>query len=536
MAEPSVDAKLTRHQATNFFNNLYSNTVVFPRYGIRFTTYDRFLTGDPFKTYANPIDPIGGKHFPSLWYSNVWGASAKLGMRINDLMRLDLVVGYRDYQIDWMGDGDQMPIDLNHTYVLQGHNQTSYEARLSGTLFDKKLDWTAGIYRYEDSSHLGGYVILPAFAAILPNFNQNDTISSKSNSAFLHGEFAFTDKLSVTTGARYTDESKVYQFDHSPYLLVSTPLHYGSNHFDWKVSTNYRFTESVMAYASAATGFRSDGAQRRPFTPAQQKEVVPAEELISYEIGLKTDLFDRRLRLNLAAFFDDYDPRVVVSPGTQCKFPSNPEPGPVFRGLTGSRCPAGTEVGNSATPTGSPWFAYASAPGSNRGMELEATATVLQGLNVNATLAWYDFKSGADKTLPNGQPNNVYVDPSFKVQAKWSGSVGTEYRFAVGAGSLTPRLDWFYQGSRSNGIAYLPQLPGSANQVGGYGIVNARVTYTAKDSAWMVALSAENLLDKFYWYQLGAARSNLDNSPADNRTGTPARGREVALTFRRNFN
>ena len=79
-------------------------------------------------------------------------------------------------------------------------------------------------------------------------------------------------------------------------------------------------------------------------------------------------------------------------------------------------------------------------------------------------------------------------------------------------------------------------MTGSANQVGGYGLVNARVTYTSADSAWMLALSAENLLDKFYWYQLGPQRSNLDNSPTDNRTGTPARGRELALTFRRNFN
>jgi iron complex outermembrane recepter protein len=535
VAEPSVDAKLSRHQPSNFFNNLYSNTVVFPRYGIRFTTDDRFLTGDPYKTYANPIDPIGGKNFPPLWYSDVWGASAKLGWSINDALRLDLIVGYRDYQIDWMADGDQMPIDLNHTYVLQGHDQTSYEARLSGGLFDKKLTWTAGFYRYEDYSHLGGYVTLPAFAAILPNFNQNDTFTSESNSAFLHTEFTFTDKFSMTAGGRFTDESKVYQFDHSPYLLVSTPLNYGSSHFDWKVGGNYRISDSMMAYASAATGFRSDGAQPRPFTPGQQKEVVPAEELISYEIGLKSDFLDNRLRLNLAAFFDDYDPRVVVSAGTQCNFPANPDPGPVFRGLTGSLCPAGTEVGNSATPTGSPWFAYASAPGSNRGVELEATASPVQGLNMNATLAWYDFKSEADRTLPNGQPNNVYVDPSFDVQAQWSGSLGAEYRFTAGAGSLTPRIDWFYQGSRSNGIAYLPQLPGSANTVPGYSLVNARITYTSEDDAWLLALSAENLLDKFYWYQLGPERSNLDNSPADNRTGSPARGREIALTFRRNF-
>jgi iron complex outermembrane receptor protein len=538
--QPSVDAKLTRHSASNVFNNLYSQNVINALYGVEFTVDDRFMTGDPFKTYGYPVDPVDGKAFPVNWTSEVRGLTGKLKYDFTDVLSLDLIAAYRDYQIDWMGDGDQMPIDLNHTYVLQGHDQTSIEARLSGaTLADNRLAWTVGLYRYEDSSHLGGYVTLPAFALLLPNFNQNDSFTTESNSAFLHGDMQFTDRFSMTAGMRYTDEEKVYRFDHSPYLLVPTPLNYGSSHFDWRVSANFRFSETVMSYVQAATGFRSDGAQPRPFTQGQQKEVVPAEELISYEIGLKTDLFDRRMRLNVAAFFDDYDPRVVLSPGTQCNLPTNPDPGPVYRGLVAGTCPPGTEVGDAPAPngpTGSPWFAYASAPGSNRGLEAEITANPVASLNVNATLAWFDFKSDAPATI-NGQPNNVYVHPTFKVQAEWSGSLGVEYRFQTGAGSLTPRLDWFFQGSRSNGIAYLPQLPGSDNQVPAYGLVNARITYVSDSGDWMIAASAENLLDKFYWYQLAPARSNaVGNAITDNRTGTPARGREVALTFRRNFN
>jgi iron complex outermembrane recepter protein len=459
-----------------------------------------------------------------------------LGYSISDNLKLDVILGYRTYQSDWMADGDQLPIDLNHTYNLQGHDQRTYEARLSGAALEKKIEWTAGMYYYDAESHLGGYVTLPAFAAILPNFNENDNFTTKSKSAFLHGAFNITDAFSMTAGVRYTDEKKVYQFDHSPYLLVTTPLAYGSSHTDWKVSADYRFTPQVMVYASAATGFRSDGAQPRPFTPGQQKEKVTAEELISYEIGMKTDLLDRRLRINLALFQDDYDPRVVVSAGTQCNFASNPDPGPVFRGLTGARCPAGTEVGNSATPTGSPWFAYASAPGKDYGAELEITATPVDNLNINASLGFFDFKSGAPQKTATGAANNVYVDPSFEVQSKLSGAIGLQYKLPFAGGSLTPRLDWFFQGSRSNGIAYLPQLSGSDNTVPAFGLVNARITYSPGDSKWDMSLSAENLLNKFYWYQLAAARSSLDRSVTDNRVGSPGRPREVLFTFRRNFN
>jgi iron complex outermembrane receptor protein len=375
-------------------------------------------------------------------------------------------------------------------------------------------------------------VTLPAFAAILPNFNENDTFTTESTSGFLHGIFAVTEAFSVTAGGRYTNEKKTYAFNHSPYLLVPGELKYGSNHFDWKVSADYRFNPAAMAYGTVATGFRSDGAQPRPFTPGQQRVPVPAEELTAYEIGTKLDLFDRRLRVNVAAFMDDYDPRVFTSNGTQCNLPSNLDPGPAFHLPPGGTCPAGTQM---AGLTGSPWIVYDSAPGEDRGVEVEVTANPVADLAINASVAWFDFKSNVGPQLADGTTNFGYVDPSYDVQAELTGSLGAQYRFRVGGGSLIPRIDWFYQGSRSNGNPYLPQLGGSDNKVPGYGFANARISYSPEDNKWELALTAENLFDKFYWYALGPARSNINGAISDNRTGSPARGREVALAFRRNF-
>jgi iron complex outermembrane receptor protein len=166
---------------------------------------------------------------------------------------------------------------------------------------------------------------------------------------------------------------------------------------------------------------------------------------------------------------------------------------------------------------------------------VEVTASPVTNLAINASLSWFDFKSNVGPTLADGSPNFGYVDPSFEVQAEFSGSLGAQYRFAMGAGSLTPRLDWFYQGSRSNGTQYLPQLEGSDNKVPGYGLVNARISYAPDNNKWELALTADNLLGKFYWYTLAPARSTINGATTDNRTGSPARGREVALTFRRNF-
>jgi iron complex outermembrane receptor protein len=534
VSEPMPDSKLSAHQSSNSFNNTYSNDVVFPRFGIQFTGDDRFLTGDPFKTYAIPIDPIDGKVFPIDWVTTAWSATAKLNYRFSNDLTLDFIAGYRTYDSDWMGDGDQTPIDLNHTYELQSHKQQTYELRLAGSAFANKLEWTTGIYRYDSHSHLGGYVTLPAFAAILPNFNQNDTFTTESNSGFIHGVYSLTEALSLTAGARYTDEKKTYAFDHSPYLLVPGVLNYGSSHFDWKVSVDYRFNPKAMVYGHVSTGFRSDGAQPRPFTRGQQRVPVPAEELIAYEIGAKFDLLDRTLRLNVAAFMDDYDPRVFTANGTQCNDASDLDPGQPFRGISGSNpCPAGTPL--AGTP-GIPWIIYDSAPGQNRGIELEMYASPITNLQLNATFAWFDFKSDVGPLLPSGAPNTGYVHPSFRFQAEFSGSFGAQYSFNVGNGVIVPRIDWFYQGSRTNGDQYLQQLPGMDNKVPGYALVNARIGYMPDDGSWDLALSAENLFDKFYWYTLGPARSTLTGLPADNRTGSPARGREIALSFRRNFN
>jgi iron complex outermembrane receptor protein len=224
---------------------------------------------------------------------------------------------------------------------------------------------------------------------------------------------------------------------------------------------------------------------------------------------------------------------VTVETSTQCNAASNPDPGIPYQGITaGNPCPAGTAL---AGTTGIPWFYYTSAPGRDMGLEMEVTANVFEGLSVNNTLALFAFHSNAPATL-NGAPNPAYVDPSYKEQAPISGSLGVQYHLVALGGAFIPRIDWFYQGYRSNGPEpYLPQLPGSANKVPGYGLVNARLTYEPADSKWSVALAAQNLFNRFYWYQLGASRDNLTGAEIENRQGAPARPREFWLTLSRNF-
>ncbi|HXR92509.1 MAG TPA: TonB-dependent receptor [Steroidobacteraceae bacterium] len=533
--EAQATSKLSPDLPSDVINNVYQNAVILPRFGIAYNADSRFVPSSPFVTYGESYDPVNGHSFPPGETLDAKDAAATLGYRIAPGLRLDVIAGYRQYESDFFANQEEMPIELASQYNLTHHEQESLEMRFSGSLIENRLDWTTGLYQYNDQSHLGGFVALPAFQflGILPSFNQNDHFTTRSSSGFVHGIFKITDQWSFTAGGRYTHERKTYAFDHSPYLLIPGELHYGSNHFDWKLSTDYRFNDEVMVYSTISTGFRSDGAQPRPFTPGQQHVPTPAEKLISYEIGTKTDLLDRHLRVNVAAFVDSYSPRVTTEISTQCNAASDLNPGTPYQGITASNpCPAGTAL---AGTTGIPWIWYTSAPGRDGGVELELTANVIEGLSVDGTLSYFTFHSRAPATI-HGAPNPAYVDPSYKEQAPISGSLGAQYRMVVRGGALTPRLDWFYQGYRSNGPEpYLPQLPGSANKVPGYGLVNGRLTYEPANSKWTAAVSAENLLNKFYWYQLGAERDNLTGDVIENRQGAPARGRVVSLTLSRRF-
>ena len=74
-------------------------------------------------------------------------------------------------------------------------------------------------------------------------------------------------------------------------------------------------------------------------------------------------------------------------------------------------------------------------------------------------------------------------------------SAGIQYELAFAAlrGTLTPRLDWFYQGD----IAYSP-VRNDFNQPA-YSTVNTRVSYFRQDSDLTVSLGATNLFDKLYY-------------------------------------
>jgi iron complex outermembrane receptor protein len=121
------------------------------------------------------------------------------------------------------------------------------------------------------------------------------TYTVSSDAFYVQPEFHVTDKLDLVAGYRITMDRKAEHFRQGVAPLDSK---YSKNRPTYFLGLNYKVTDQIFAYAKYSTGYISGGS-------ASSIAYKP-ETSISYEAGIKTDLFDRRLRSNLAVFSVDY--------------------------------------------------------------------------------------------------------------------------------------------------------------------------------------------------------------------------------------
>jgi iron complex outermembrane receptor protein len=333
----------------------------------------------------------------------------------------------------------------------------------------------------------------------------------ENTSGFAHVAWDATAGLSFAGGVRVTHEEKAYTFfrfsldGKTPFLILSdpaNPLNGRTGNFeetiaDYRANVSYRWTPEVMTYAEFATGFKGGGVSPRPYFPQQIRAFGP-EKLKSYEIGVKSDFFGRRLRLNGAAFHMDYSdyqgtPNVCVDESGQ--------PLPLPYGTPGL-CGQYLNVADATV----------------QGLELEIQAQPIGGLMIDASASYLDFEFGAPKIA-----TREVVEGSSRPgigDFKWS--TGVQYEMSLPAGaSLTPRLDFAHTPGYCGNLACTAIAKNDS-----YTLANARVTYRAKEGDWSLALEVTNIGDKFYY---------LNKFVSSYANGQPGRPREWAVTLRKNF-
>ena len=523
VSDPLANPQLS--PINDFINNAYDNAVVYPKYGIHYANGNTaWLSPTPYTNFATFGDMISGQTSDPEARLESWDTSAVADYKVTDNINLKAIGSYLRYHETFANDSDKTPFGLVQTSNLLRHEQYQGELQLTGTSLGAKLDWALGgfIYHSNEEAYNNTFFDAYAFVGIIPNFIADDHFRDTNKSAFVHLVFHATDKLSFNAGVRHTNEHKFNDFNHSNLAQAQRGFSYAK--WDWSAGVDYQVTDNLFVYFSSGTGFRGAGFTPRIFT-AGQLAAIPAEKLTNYEIGAKTEFFDKRLRLNVDGYYSDYSPRLLQIGGvTQCDAATDLNPTPYF--LAGGTCPAGTALAGS---NGLPWFYYTSVPGKLEGAEVELNAEPIDGLTLNWSLGWNKYINSIKDPAVTG-----YRDPSALLQPAWNMSGGVQYAFRVmGDDTITPRLDWFYQSHTTNGSATAPNVCPD-NCVPSYNVFNGRITYNNVEGMWSVSFAVTNLFDKFYWQQLSSVTTTT-GAPAFNRTGVPSAPRQWSIQVRKNF-
>ena len=241
---------------------------------------------------------------------------------------------------------------LFDTNNVRKHEQFSQEIEVSGD--SDVLDWVVGgFYFWEEGSENNpqnsGFVLDtngvftanfgglgPMFVAANParyrmvvtNGLLRYTTSAESTALYGQGTYYVggrDGKLSLTAGLRYTWDNKFMIRQQSGAVAPAVPDQGEANfsRLTWNAMARYEFTDDVSMYLRAASGYRSGGFNAPDTTALGTSTLVPfqSETIVSYEAGVKAELLDRRLRLNLAGYYNKFDnlaaniPVVTSTPG-----------------------------------------------------------------------------------------------------------------------------------------------------------------------------------------------------------------------------
>ncbi len=420
---------------------------------------------------------------------------------------LTSITAYRETDYQWSEDLAGLPVGLTSFNLIDAadekSDQLSQEFRLTST-GDGNVEWLVGAFFMEENvdraeDFIGSFG--PPFAAMGFNLLDGDIVfaqDNKTTSTALYGQLDWhvSDAFTWSIGGRFAkDEKKINQalinnedsaFDSAvasaifmtptdvvvlgipangpgelvAYLTTGDPSVLNAPYDidasdDWSefvpsTSLNWKFGDNNLVYFTASKGYKSGAyvAQRTSAATA----VVPLEPefATNFELGLKTEFADSRVRLNASVFTIDYTDLQV------------------FR-LVGSLL-----VGASAEAT-------------STGLELDLTALVNENWVVNASYGYLDaeydkFISGSDDLSGNILPRS----------AENSYSISSNYVFDLSGGSTIDfGLNYTRKGDYFMETSNVPE-----SEVSGYGLLNASLGWASADGRWEAVAWGKNLTDE----------------------------------------
>lgn len=255
----------------------------------------------------------------------IWGFSGQIDYELSDGLSFKSITAWRGFNRRATADLDGTPFQiLYYPFQQTKDHQFSQEAQLNIRALDGRLNMVTGIY-YADEDGTER-VFQGSVARILGANAISHTVSyvqNRSFGVFGQGTFKFSDYFSATAGVRYSKDKRQltaqnYNSVDCTSLGVSLasiggvdnclrPMEAKFDRVNYLGSLEYRPTRDVMIYVKTSRGYRAGGLQAAVSgaTPAAADAAFAPfspETVTDYEVGLKSEWFDRRLRVNISYY------------------------------------------------------------------------------------------------------------------------------------------------------------------------------------------------------------------------------------------
>jgi len=436
----------------------------------------------------------------------VGGVSNKVTYTINPNLTFKSISAYRGFSqnpVNYNNDGQPLvvyngsaaslaypypaTVSISDNYIVYREQEVTQEFQLLGN-YDK-FDFASGLFFLHENfaSNRIGYVVSPTGAGT-PAFPQDQIGDTKTTNyaAYAQGDYHFTDKLTGTLGGRYTIENRGFRFQGVYDNFNGTPIvasasntaaqnaalrnnfTYSGNKtwysFTPKYGVSYQFTPDIFGYGSIAEGFNAGGFNNRASSLASALP-YDQENVTTYEVGLKTDWLEHKLRLNGTLFYNDYS--------------NLQETAQVTSPVNGTRVSVRSNADSAYTD----------------GFELESVAQPIDGLTLtnNVSYLWSRFGSFSNPgvnvntgTAVSATGNQLPFAPRWQLYSAFTYAVPLNIPGQVRLGS-----DISYETSYYSDVFNYPQ-----GEIHPQAYVDAFISYSPKNSRWTAIITGNNLTDR----------------------------------------
>ena len=439
-----------------------------------------------------------------------WGVSARIEHDF-DFAQLVSISAYRDVEQSSTLDIDQGPTPFQHGFFTSYQDAFSQEIQLVSQ-DSGKLQWITGLYYFDreakfDPVEQRGLILTLAFSPALYSFQGYNTQETASYAAFAQATYEVFADTNLTLGIRYSKDEQDYEGHTQQYPASGMPAvivsptatdDFESDKSTYRVVLDHQFSPDVMGYISYNTGYKTGFFNIAGF-PADS---AGPEYLDAYEVGLKSEFLDNRLRLNMAAYYYDYQEVQALY---------------LLNGLAVAINAGSAEV---------------------KGFEAEATAVPLDNWNIRLGFNWMPDADYDEYTPCPGPQNPPWVFPpgsavydcsgSRMINApEWDVSLGTDYTIPTSVGNFNVSVAYKYTSDfpwdADFGDVRSP-FTGDYYNTGVYEepsrhLFNAQAKWTSLNEIASVAVWARNLTDEEYQvYGTQTSSSGEIGMPGEPRT------------------